>query len=85
VRDVGFSAPLLYVSPAQVNVQVPFEVAGQATAYMQITMPSSFSSVTETRDFSVTDRALASSFSDPERYSAALRLSDCSLRRVPRS
>jgi len=41
----------------QVNVQVPFEVAGQATAHMQITMPSSFSSVTETRDFSVTDHA----------------------------
>ena len=53
----GTPASLLYVSPTQVNVQVPFEVAGQATAHMRITLPSSFSFVTETRDFSVTDRA----------------------------
>ena len=54
----GTPAPLLYVSPAQVNVQVPFEVAGQATAHMQITLPSSISSpVTETRDFTVMDHA----------------------------
>jgi uncharacterized protein (TIGR03437 family) len=53
----GTPAPLLYVSPSQINVQVPFEVAGQTTAHLQITLPSSASAVTETRDFTVTDRS----------------------------
>ena len=53
----GVAAPALYVSPSQVNVQVPFELAGQATAHMEITMPLSFTSTVETRDFGVVDRA----------------------------
>jgi uncharacterized protein (TIGR03437 family) len=32
----GIPAPILYESPHQLNVQVPFEVAGQATATIQI-------------------------------------------------
>jgi uncharacterized protein (TIGR03437 family) len=53
----GTPAPLLYVSPKQINVQAPFGLAGQTTAHVQITLPSSFSAATETRDFAVTDRA----------------------------
>jgi len=57
----GTPAPLLYVSPQQINVQVPFEVAGQTTAHVQIALPSSLSAggtaATETRDFAVVDRA----------------------------
>jgi uncharacterized protein (TIGR03437 family) len=33
----GIPAPILYESPHQLNVQVPFEVAGQGTATIQIT------------------------------------------------
>jgi uncharacterized protein (TIGR03437 family) len=53
----GTPAPLLYVSPSQINVQVPFEVAGNNTAHLQITLPSPAAAVTETRDFTVTDRS----------------------------
>jgi uncharacterized protein (TIGR03437 family) len=49
----GTPAPLLYVSAGQVNVQVPFEVASQATGHMQITMQTPSALVTETRDFAV--------------------------------
>jgi uncharacterized protein (TIGR03437 family) len=56
----GAPAPLLYVSPQQINFQVPFELAGQTNAHFEIGLPSSIPGVaasTETRDFAVADRA----------------------------
>jgi uncharacterized protein (TIGR03437 family) len=55
----GTPAPLLYVSPKQINIQVPFELAGQTTAHVEITLPRSSptDAPTETRDFAVIDRA----------------------------
>jgi uncharacterized protein (TIGR03437 family) len=57
----GTAAPLLFVSPKQINLQVPFELAGQTAAHLQIRLPSSSSQAaaasTETRDFAVTDRS----------------------------
>ncbi|HLK50569.1 MAG TPA: hypothetical protein VKT49_20655 [Bryobacteraceae bacterium] len=35
----GVSAPLLYLSPQQINVQVPFEIAGSAQASLALTLP----------------------------------------------
>ena len=53
----GFAAPLLYVSPTQVNIQVPFEVAEQATAHIQLALPFATGAQTEGRDFALVDRA----------------------------
>ena len=53
----GTPAPLLYASSNQINFQVPFELAGETTAHVQIAFPSSLSAATEARDFAVSDRA----------------------------
>jgi uncharacterized protein (TIGR03437 family) len=53
----GTPAPLLYVSPSQVNLQVPFEIAGQATAHMQIALQPSLGPTVESADFAIDARA----------------------------
>ena len=41
VQINGITAPLVYVSPLQINAQVPYELAGQSTAQLQIVYQSS--------------------------------------------
>lgn len=53
----GVPAPLLYVSPSQVNLQVPYEVSGQTAVHMQIDLPATSGTLTESRDFTVAERA----------------------------
>ena len=51
----GVAAPILYSSPDQINVQVPYEIAGQATAHMEVLAPGGVAA--GNYDFSVVTRA----------------------------
>jgi uncharacterized protein (TIGR03437 family) len=52
----GVAAPLLYVSPGQINVQVPFEVSQEASTVMTVSVPSATggSAATASQQFAVT-------------------------------
>ena len=43
----GFAAPLLYTSGAQINLQVPYEIAGQSEVTMQVTSQSISPAISE--------------------------------------
>jgi uncharacterized protein (TIGR03437 family) len=61
----GIPAPILYSSGQQINAQVPFELAGQTSAQMQIVNTRIPSHLTETRTFAVADRQPAIFLSMP--------------------
>lgn len=44
VQIGGYSAPLYYVSPGQINIQIPWELAGQTQAYLTVTTAAGTSS-----------------------------------------
>jgi uncharacterized protein (TIGR03437 family) len=50
----GVASPLLYVSPGQINLQVPFEIAGASQASLSLASAESSVSVTITRTLGVT-------------------------------
>src|SRR5262249_14489965 len=52
----GIPAPILYSSGQQINVQVPFEIAGQSTVQMQIADNQIPLVLKETRTLAVADR-----------------------------
>ncbi len=51
VKIHGIPAPILYSSPDQINVQVPYEIAGQTNVNLEIHDPSG--NVVGTREFAV--------------------------------
>jgi len=55
----GIPAPMLYSSTQQINVQVPFEIAGAATVQMQVVSKKIANPVSETRTLGVATRAPA--------------------------
>ncbi len=52
----GGAAPVLYTSAQQINVQVPFELAGAGTVQMQVVSQNTAGSAPETRTLAVVDR-----------------------------
>jgi uncharacterized protein (TIGR03437 family) len=52
----GIPAPILYSSDQQINVQVPFEIAGASTVQMQIVSKQIVNPVSETRTVGVVTR-----------------------------
>jgi uncharacterized protein (TIGR03437 family) len=52
----GIAAPILYAADQQINVQVPFEIAGASTVQMQILNKQIVNPVSETRTVGVVDR-----------------------------
>jgi uncharacterized protein (TIGR03437 family) len=52
----GIPAPILYSSPQQINVQVPFEIAGSDTVQMRVSNQKVVNPVSETRTLSVVQR-----------------------------
>jgi uncharacterized protein (TIGR03437 family) len=52
----GIAAPILYSSDQQINVQVPFEIAGASTVQMQILNKQIVNPVSETRTVGVVER-----------------------------
>jgi uncharacterized protein (TIGR03437 family) len=52
----GIPAPILYSSDQQINVQVPFEIAGASTVQMQIVNKQIVNPVSETRTVGVVER-----------------------------
>jgi uncharacterized protein (TIGR03437 family) len=61
----GIPAPILYSSGQQINAQVPFELAGQTSAQMQIVDTRIPLHLAETRTFAVADRQPAIFLSMP--------------------
>jgi uncharacterized protein (TIGR03437 family) len=61
----GIPAPILYSSGQQINAQVPFELAGQTGAQMQIVNTQIPLHLAETRTFAVVDRQPAIFLSMP--------------------
>jgi uncharacterized protein (TIGR03437 family) len=66
----GILAPILYSSAEQINVQVPFEIAGQSTVQMQVTDNQIPLVLKETRTLAVADRQPAM-FIAPEAIAGA--------------
>lgn len=52
----GVPAPILYASAQQINVQVPFEIAGQTSVQMQVIDKQTPLPVSETRTLAVVER-----------------------------
>jgi uncharacterized protein (TIGR03437 family) len=52
----GVPAPILYAAGQQINVQVPFEIAGQATVQMQVVDKQIPLALTETRTLPLVER-----------------------------
>jgi uncharacterized protein (TIGR03437 family) len=52
----GVPAPILYYSPQQINVQVPYEIAGASTVEMQVFGEQIANPVSETRTLRVVRR-----------------------------
>jgi uncharacterized protein (TIGR03437 family) len=52
----GIPAPILYTSAQQINVQVPFEIAGASSVQMQLVSQQVASPVSETQTLSVVER-----------------------------
>jgi len=52
----GIPAPILYSSGQQINVQVPYEIAGASTVQMQVVSQQIESPVSETRALGVVER-----------------------------
>ncbi|MCU1235608.1 MAG: hypothetical protein JWP63_3575, partial [Candidatus Solibacter sp.] len=52
----GIAAPILYSSPQQINVQVPYEIAGQSTVQLQVTDQQIPLALSETRTLGVAGR-----------------------------
>jgi uncharacterized protein (TIGR03437 family) len=84
----GIPAPILYSSDQQINVQVPFEIAGAGTVQMQILNKQIVNPVSETRTVAVVDRqpaiflsqaALASPFPGMSTCGAATKFGQTAL------
>jgi uncharacterized protein (TIGR03437 family) len=52
----GIAAPILYASAQQINVQVPYEIAGQTTVQMQVIDKQIPLALSETRTLGVVER-----------------------------
>ena len=52
----GIPAPLLYVSPQQVNAQIPFEISGATAANIQIAIGTPNATAADARSFAVVAR-----------------------------
>ena len=52
----GIPAPVLYASEQQLNIQVPYEIAGQTTVQMQVTVTTVSPAVSESHTVSVLQR-----------------------------
>jgi uncharacterized protein (TIGR03437 family) len=52
----GIPAPILYSSPQQINLQVPFEIDGASTVQMQVVSQKTVNPVSETRTLLVSQR-----------------------------
>ena len=52
----GLAAPVLYSSAQQINVQVPYEIAGASSVNMQVTSSKIVNPFTESRTLAVVDR-----------------------------
>jgi uncharacterized protein (TIGR03437 family) len=63
----GIDAPLLYASPTQMNLQVPFEIAGQSQVTMEVWSQLVSPPVSESYFLAVVDR-LPSVFLSPENF-----------------
>jgi uncharacterized protein (TIGR03437 family) len=63
----GIAAPLLYASATQINLQVPFEIAGQAQVTMEVSSQFVSPPVSESYILAVIDR-LPSVFLAPENF-----------------
>jgi uncharacterized protein (TIGR03437 family) len=73
----GIAAPILYSSAQQINLQVPYEIAGATTVEMQVTNQQIANPVSETRTLGVVTRQPAILLSQAALLSPFPTLSSC--------